>query len=195
MSSLLRSTKAAMRLQVRERLNRIALQQREVASNQICSKLRQEAIWKSADSILFFAPMPTEPDVWPLLQEALQARKAVCLPRFSVVNRTYQAARIQDLVHDLCCGQFGIREPTEACAEFPLSQFDLVLVPGVAFDSRGHRLGHGKGYYDRLLAGVSCLKCGIAFDEQIVEAVPVGPSDVHLDFILTPTQWLKAKRS
>jgi len=195
MSAPLDSTKASLRQQVRERLNAITPQQRGAASLQICSRLRQQAIWKSAGSILFFAPLPTEPDIWPLLEEALAARKTVALPRFSPVTKSYLAARIQDLERDLRRGQLGIREPTEACAEFPLSRLDLVLVPGVAFDLHGRRLGRGKGFYDRLLADMRGVKCGVAFDEQIVGNVPVGPLDIQLDCILTPTCWMEAKRS
>ncbi|MBP9903534.1 MAG: 5-formyltetrahydrofolate cyclo-ligase, partial [Verrucomicrobia bacterium] len=73
----------------------------------------------------------------------------------------------------------------------PLNRLDLVLVPGVAFDPRGGRLGRGQGYYDRLLAGVRGTKCGVAFDEQIVDAVPVGPLDIRLNCILTPTRWIE----
>jgi 5-formyltetrahydrofolate cyclo-ligase len=188
------SAKASLRQQVRELLNAMTGQQREAASLQICSRLRQQAVWKSAGSILFFAPLPGEPDIWPLLEEALPARKTVALPRFSPAARTYLAARIQNPEHDLRRGQLGIREPTETCAEFPLNRLDLVLVPGVAFDLQGRRLGRGKGFYDRLLAGVCGAKCGVAFDEQIVNAVPVGLLDIHLDFILTPTRLVEVKR-
>jgi 5-formyltetrahydrofolate cyclo-ligase len=67
----------------------------------------------------------------------------------------------------------------------------LVLVPGVAFDLRGRRLGRGKGFYDRLLADAGGLKCGVAFDEQIVTEIPVEPHDVSVDCILTPTRWIQ----
>jgi len=195
MTTPVHRAKAGLRRQVREQLAVMTGQQRETASLKIRSRLRRQTIWKSASSILFFAPLPCEPDIWPLLKAALLARKIVGLPRFSSSSKTYLAARIQNLERDLRPGQLGIREPTSACAEFPLKEFDLVLVPGVAFDLEGHRLGRGKGYYDRMLADVAGVKCGVAFDEQVVAAVPVGPSDVHLDAILTPRRWLKAKRT
>lgn len=191
MTASLRHAKDSLRQQMRERLMGMTQKQRESASPRICSRLREQAVWKSAGSILFFAPMPGEPDIWPLLEGALLAGKPLALPRFSPATKTYLAARIQNPKHDLHCGQFGIREPTAACAECPLNQLDLVLVPGVAFDLQGHRLGRGKGYYDRLLADVRGMKCGVAFDEQVVEVVPVGPLDVQLDFILTPTRWVR----
>ena len=67
---------------------------------------------------------------------------------------------------------------------------DVVLVPGVAFDLGGRRLGRGAGYYDRLLTGVRGTTCGVAFDEQISGELPVEPHDVHVNCILTPTRWL-----
>ncbi len=190
MTAPLHEAKGGLRQEVRERLDGMTSHQRAAASLQLCARLRQQAVWKSTNLILLFAPMSSEPDIWPLLEEALLACKSVALPRFSSATKTYLAARIQSPEHDLRSGQFGIQEPTEACAEFPLSRLDLVLVPGVAFDLQGHRLGRGKGYYDRLLADVRGVKCGVAFDEQMVDAVPAGPHDVQVDCIVTPMRWI-----
>ena len=73
----------------------------------------------------------------------------------------------------------------------PLNRLDFVLVPGIAFDLQGRRLGRGKGYYDRLLAEVRGKTCGVAFDEQIVDEIPVEPHDIHVNCILTPTRWIE----
>ena len=70
-------------------------------------------------------------------------------------------------------------------------RLDLVLVPGVAFDLHGRRLGRGRGYYDRLLSQVGGRTCGVAFDEQVVSEVPVEAHDVLLNCILTPTRWFE----
>jgi 5-formyltetrahydrofolate cyclo-ligase len=138
-----------------------------------------------------FAPLADEPDIWPLLGEALTAGKQVSLPSYVPGPNVYVARRIGDLVRDLVVGKFGVREAAPHCAEIPLNQLDLVLVPGVAFDARGRRLGRGKGFYDRLLADVRGAKCGVAFDEQMVATVPVGPRDIPLNCILTPTRWIE----
>ena len=82
------------------------------------------------------------------------------------------------------------REPNDRCALVPLNTLELVLVPGTAFDSRGHRLGRGKGFYDQLLSQVRGQTCGVAFDEQIVPEVPIEPHDVRLNYLLTPTRWM-----
>jgi 5-formyltetrahydrofolate cyclo-ligase len=75
-----------------------------------------------------------------------------------------------------------------------LDQFDLVLVPGMAFDSSGNRLGRGQGFYDRLLAETSGVKCGVGYDFQLLEKIPAEPHDAKVDFILTPTRCLKSKK-
>jgi 5-formyltetrahydrofolate cyclo-ligase len=138
-----------------------------------------------------FAPLADEPDIWPLLGEALKTAKLVALPSFVPGANVYVARRIGDLDRDVVAGKFGVREPAASCAEIPLNQLDLVLVPGVAFDARGRRLGRGKGFYDRLLADVRGAKCGVAFDEQLVATVPDGPRDIPLNCILTPTRWIE----
>jgi 5-formyltetrahydrofolate cyclo-ligase len=191
MSAPLDSAKAGLRQQVRARLSALTPPQREAASLQICSRLRQQAIWQTANSVLFFSPLPDEPDIWPLLEAAHALGKTVALPRFAADTKAYTAACLLDLRSDFPIGRFGIREPAATCAEIPLNRLDLVLVPGVAFQPDGCRLGRGRGFYDRLLAAVRGTKCGVAFDEQMVEAIPVGPLDVRLNCIITPTRWME----
>jgi 5-formyltetrahydrofolate cyclo-ligase len=100
---------------------------------------------------------------------------------------------VTDIHVEILSGQFGIREPAPTCVEIPLADLDLVLVPGVAFDASGHRLGRGKGYYDRLLEHFAGKKIGIAFDEQMVGAVPTEKNDGRMDVIVTPTGCVKCR--
>jgi len=191
MTNSLASAKASLREQICARLKNIPTTERGVASTLLCARLREQRIWSAARSVLFFAPLPDEAEIWPLLNEAIAAGKAVALPAFIPGTNRYAARQIVDPARDLIAGRFGIREPVATCAEVPLNRLDLVLVPGVAFDARGGRLGRGKGFYDRLLADVRGTKCGVAFEEQMVDAVPVGPLDIRLDCILTPTRWIE----
>ncbi len=163
--------------------------ERVVASLQLCARLEQQPLWQKAQSILFYAPLPEEPDIWQLLLDALAAGKTVLLPRFSPEQKGYVACHIKDAVKDIRKGQFGIREPGDDCAKFSLNRLDLILVPGIAFDLDGRRLGRGKGFYDQLLAVIHGPTCGVAFDQQIVSRIPVEPHDICLSCILTPTRW------
>jgi 5-formyltetrahydrofolate cyclo-ligase len=76
----------------------------------------------------------------------------------------------------------------------PLAKFDLVLVPGMAFDLHGDRLGRGRGFYDRLLAEASGVKCGVGYDFQLLEKIPAEPHDAKVDFIFTPSRCVKRKK-
>ncbi len=183
--------KQALRREVHERLKAMTDSQQVGASVRARALLQLQPPWQSASSVLLFAPLPGEPDVWPLLSEALASGKKVALPRFAAETAGYQACEVREPEYDVGPGRWGIREPRPHCAKHTLIQFDLILVPGTAFDLRGHRLGRGKGYYDRLLATVDGTTCGVAFDEQIVPEVPVEPHDIVLNCLLTPTRWLE----
>jgi 5-formyltetrahydrofolate cyclo-ligase len=167
-----------------------------VSSSQAAREILQhQPVWQNAKSILLFAPMEGELDVWPLVTVALGSGRAVALPRFDRVTRAYAAFGIVDPHRDVQTGYYGIREPSSHCEPMPLNRLDLVLVPGVAFDLHGRRLGRGKGYYDRMLANVRGATCGVGFDEQLVDEVPVEPHDVYLNWILTPTRWACCPRA
>lgn len=190
MDTPIRDAKRALRQEVLARLKNLTAARRVEAGAQARALLIQQPVWKAAQSVLFFAPMPEELDVWPLLAEALGADKTAALPRFVPQTKSYIACPILDPHLDVSPGYYGIREPVERCARAPLNRLDLILVPGVAFDLHGRRLGRGKGFYDQLLAAVRGTRCGVAFDEQIVPQLPVEPHDVALDCIVTPTRWL-----
>jgi 5-formyltetrahydrofolate cyclo-ligase len=188
MADNLNLQKTALRKQIHGTLQNISPAARNAMSAQIRDRLKEQAIWKNAGSVLFFAPLPDEPDVWPLWEDALAGKKIAALPRFDSASHGYVACRVKNLRSDIVTGQFGIREPGAHCVEIPLNRLDLVLVPGVGFDLQGRRLGRGRGFYDRLLADVDGIKCGIVFDEQVVDKIPTGPQDIRLNFILTPTR-------
>jgi 5-formyltetrahydrofolate cyclo-ligase len=170
-------------------LERMPAEERTTGSQAACLQLKRQPLWRGAQAILFYAPLATEPDLWPLLLDALVAGKIVTLPRFSKEQNHYVASQIKDASRDVRTGRFDVREPLDSCPEIPLNALDLILVPGIAFDLSGCRLGRGGGYYDRLLAVPRGPACGVAFDRQIVSQIPSEPHDIRLNCILTPTRW------
>ncbi|MEO8426926.1 MAG: 5-formyltetrahydrofolate cyclo-ligase, partial [Verrucomicrobiota bacterium] len=146
-------SKASLRRRLRKRFKDISPVERATGSAHLCGLLREQSLWKQARCVLFYAALFDEVDVWPLLEVAIAEGKIVALPRYRSEQECYGAARLENPANDTKSGEFGIREPTEACAVVPLNQLDLILVPGVGFDLTGRRLGRGKGYYDRLLTG------------------------------------------
>ena len=201
--AIIRAAKQALREQMRRDLERLGPEQRATASDQARALLRQQTVWQAAQCVMCFAPLPRELDIWPLVVEAIAAGKRIVLPRFVAARKAYEACVVQNLDRDLSTGHFNIREPASHCAPFTADRLDLILVPGVAFDLQGRRLGRGKGYYDGLLTalrkslGTLALPtiCAVAFDEQIVSDVPAESHDVRMDCLLTPTRWIKAEDS
>jgi 5-formyltetrahydrofolate cyclo-ligase len=180
--------KRVLRLRMQELQARKSLEQAARDSIGLCAQLRPQAVWLECRSVLSFLPLPGEPDIRPLLEEALAQGKTVLLPRFDPKKREYDVCAVGALAN-LQLGHFGILEPGPECPKEELFGLDFCLVPGVAFDCKGRRLGRGKGYFDRLLASVRGHKCGVVFDWQLVEEVPVEPHDVCVNSLLTPTRW------
>ena len=157
---------------------------RETASVIICEKLRALPEWQTAKVVMGFAPLGDEPDIEPLLC----ATRATALPRW--IDDGYEPAQISNLQTDLCPGKFAVREPTPECPTMEWSEVDVILVPGLAFDKAGNRMGRGGGYYDRLLdcarAAGPVTAVGVCFEWQCVVQVPVEPHDRPVDLVVSP---------
>ena len=184
--------KKNLREELRARVARVQPDVLARASLGACELLRCQSVWSQSKTVLFYAPVRGELDITPLLHLALESKKTVALPGFLPESGHYGVFEIRDFQQDCVSGKFGILEPDKKCRRIALNRLDLALVPGVGFDAWGHRLGRGRGFYDRLLAQVTGIKCGVAFDEQMVDRIPTETHDVTLNFVLTPTQWLAA---
>lgn len=137
----------------------------------------------AAQTVALFAPLPSEPDIEPLWEKA--ARR-FCYPR--VVGERIEFAAVRHIA-DLLPAEWNpkVREPAAAHAIIAPADIELILVPGLAFTRDGHRLGHGNGYYDRLLAQRNrhAPVLGVCFDLQLVAAIPCEPHDQRVDAIVT----------
>jgi 5-formyltetrahydrofolate cyclo-ligase len=191
MTSMQLLSKAQLRRQVREQVRRLALPRRYGASLKAQALLAAQSVWRNAGAVLFYAALPDELDLSVLMAQALEAGKTVALPRFVPQTGAYAIFEVKQGALDCAPGKFGIAEPKEGCPTFAPKALDLALVPGIAFDATGHRLGRGAGYYDRLLGQLGGVKCGVAFDEQMVPQVPAEAHDIRVNFVLTPTRWLE----
>jgi 5-formyltetrahydrofolate cyclo-ligase len=185
-------SKTELRAIIRAALEKISPAVRAVESVDVCDRLKTQM--PSAHTVLFFAPLPDELDIWPVLELSLALGTTCALPGFDAEKKTYVAKEIKKLATDIVTGKFGVREPAANCVEISPGNFDLVLVPGSAFDLEGNRLGRGRGFYDQLLPAVSGIKCGICYGLQLLESIPTEPHDAKVDFILTPDKCVKARR-
>ena len=185
------SRKEALRRQLRAILRSMSEAERAAGSRLICERLVSDPLWSDARAVLLFVPTRLEPDVTPLLDRAVREGKQLALPRHRAADDSYEACWVERPERDLMPGLYGIPEPGKNCAPVAGNSLDLVLVPGIGFSADGGRLGRGKGYFDRLLAAIPGVTCGVAFDCQVTSEVPVESHDVVLNCILTPTRWLR----
>src|SRR5262249_7371011 len=118
--------KAKLRGQIRRRMKGLDPAERAAASAAACALLQRQNCWAKARSVLMFAPLPDELDIWPLAKIGLEQDKVIALPQFDTNKASYCACRIKDLQDDLKPGQFGIREPQLRCARLRLNTLDLV---------------------------------------------------------------------
>ncbi len=156
-------SKAVLREQMKKVLAGLTPERRLRGSRDLFVQL--VSALERASCVLSFASLPDEIDL-SLVNEWLLQRDALCLPK--VKGKELVAYRIRDLKEDLVRGYAGILEPREGMVEVPLDRLDAVIVPGIAFNEDGKRLGRGGGYYDRLLARLlpGIMTYGVGFLEQ-----------------------------
>ena len=189
----IRDQKREIRKEVREKVRSVTEEKFRDLSHAAAQILLKQEQWIGARHVLGYLALNDEVQLSSLLKVTFTASKTVTLPRFIPETGLYGAAILPEKegFATLSFGRFGVLEPAATAPMLPLNQLDFVLVPGVAFDASGNRLGRGKGFYDRLLAATnnSCIKCGVALDEQLVAAIPAESHDISMNFILTPSRW------
>lgn len=172
--------KSELRQLVRQRKRQFSQQQLAELSLPVLARLRP--LLSVASTVLLYYSLPDEVDTHAFLDELRSAGKIVLLPR--VVDAGTMVLHRYTGRADLSEGAFGIMEPVgEPFTDY--AAIDVAVIPGMAFDADGHRLGRGRGYYDRFLSSVPYIyKIGVCFDFQKVEAVPVEATDVSVDVVV-----------
>lgn len=182
----LRDEKNKLRAYYKQLRKQISPTEKASRDQKICAHFLTLASYRYADTILLYYPRPDEVDTRPIIEDALKAGKKVALPRCKEGGQM-DFHFISDL-SELTEGRFNIPEPNAACQHFDkrtICKSILILVPGLAFDQKGYRLGYGKGYYDRYLSDISIQSIGIAYTACITDRLPRGRYDLPVDLIVT----------
>lgn len=168
---------------------------RERSSKHIVDKIGDLAIYKAARTVLGYLNFGSElaSEAW--VRQALTDGKQVLLPRVNKASKHLELFEVKDIDSDVDVGAYGIREPlVERCRRFEaLGEIDLILMPGVAFDREGGRLGYGGGYFDRLLAHLPHRPVLIAgaFAMQVVAEIPQESTDHKIDWLVTENETIR----
>ena len=183
--------KTSLRKEAKTRLQAMDSDHRE-KDESICRRLTELLRKTDASMLAAYAAMKTEPMLESLMSAWLRSGRPLVLPRFNPSSREYEMVAIHDLSTDLVAGHYGILEPRGELAGLqPPYDGDrrmMWLIPGLGFDMKGHRLGRGGGYYDRLLSGATGMKTGVGYDCQIFDAIPCEPHDIGVDYVVTETR-------
>ena len=164
-------------------------------SNQIKKRLYDMNDFKHSSTILFYVSYDNEVFTHDMIKECLSIGKKVIVPISDKKNRRLILSKLNDWA-DLQPGSYGILEPIKKhILEVSIENIDLIIVPGVGFDIKGRRIGHGKGYYDNLLRdSKNALHIGFAFEFQIIDKVPVDIHDIPVDKIITEERIINCKK-
>ena len=157
------------------------------AADDVFARLERTAAFLMADKVLMYHSLPDELSTHAFLRK-WGPKKHFYLPRVNGVNLDilpYDEQRLE-------LGSFHIEEPTgDACVD--PSEIELIIVPAVAYDRRGNRLGRGKGFYDRLLAEAKATKIGVGYEFQLLDELPAEPHDIPMDMVITQSTTIVIK--
>ena len=157
----------------------------------VTQRLAAISAYGNAESLAVYVSFGTEIETHDLIRHLLAMGRQVCIPAFRAGG--YQVAEIQDFDLDVHAGNLDILEP-KFLRSVPVTRPHAWLVPGLAFDRNGNRLGRGKGYFDTLLAHAPGVKIALAHDLQLLTQVPTEAHDVRMDYIVTETQVLQTPK-
>jgi len=181
-------TKSRIREEIKEKLNKQSNMQRLRKSRLIKNKLFKLAAFKRAEWTMFYIAKDKEVQTRFMITAAQKIGKKIAVPMILVKKKRMIASALKDLESETSRGPYGLRQPKrEELRQIPGEALDLVIIPGLAFDKQGHRLGRGGGYYDRFLAGLSantaCI--GLAFDFQVLKSLPFLAHDISVEEVVS----------
>ena len=173
--------KNQLRLDIAQKLKILTESAKLKESQAIIQKINSLPIWQEAKVISLYSPTSDEVNLLPLL---MNDDKAFCFPRYREINKAYELALVDDFSSQVSSGKYGILEPQTTCSSIDRKKIDLWLVPALAYDLQGYRLGHGYGYYDKLLYQSSGYRIGICFQCQLVDKLPFQIHDEKVNKVI-----------
>jgi len=186
--------KSRLRKDILKVRNALSPAQAAEKSARIVEKLLAMDEYSRADTIMAYLDFRNEVRTGELVKRAMSAGKNVAVPVTDITARRLTPSLLVDFPGDLQPGAWGILEPkSQAIRPLDPAKLDLIIVPGVAFDLAGYRLGYGHGFYDRFLprTGPGTVFAGLAFDFQVLPDIYPGPHDIPVHFVLTEDRLIK----
>lgn len=175
------------------KMRRNALDDREVLTkSRNASKIFLESdIYKQSKNLMLYMPLGNEISTLEIIKDALEISKTVLVPVTDKKTFEITAHKISKDTH-FTKGVFSLTEPTQKFV-FDKEKIDTIVIPGIAFDKIGGRIGFGKGCYDSFLKNTSAIKVGFCYDFQLLGKIETDPHDIGMDYILTEKELINCK--
>lgn len=187
--------KKILRKEILEKRNNIDLVKKEEMDKKILNQFYESKYYKQAEKIFIYISYDSEINTKVIINKALKDNKKIYVPRTEFKTRHMDAVGITSL-DNLIESKYGILEPSIEELYIDPSELDLIVVPGVAFDRNGGRMGYGAGFYDRYFKKINkqninkIVKLALAYELQMLDKVPMNTQDVPVDFIITENEFI-----
>ncbi len=182
--------KQTVRAGMREKTSSINSDTQALLSLLIFENLIRLEELNSAKDVFCFVGVRGEPDTTAIISYLLEQGKNVCVPK-CYRGGIMEARRIKNLDELVPVPPFGIPEPGPDTEIVPPHKIDIALIPGLAFDTTGGRLGKGAGYYDRFLKDTTAYRCAICFEFALIDTVPTTDHDISMDMVVTESKIIR----
>lgn len=179
--------KAALRLDIKNRLEEITEEKRIEKSRSACLNLISTPQFRQASVVMMYMAFPYETDAADAIVYAWQNNKKIAVPKVNWNEKNMSPVLIDSLEENqFSLEKYGLKNPVNG-ETIELDSIDLVVTPAIGYDNSGNRLGHGGGYYDGFFAekNLKAIRCGFVFSEQIIDSVPVNEWDKTVDMVVT----------
>lgn len=186
-----KSAKNSVLSQVAERMNSLSPEQIEEKYNVIENKLFEFANFLESHQVFLYPPGSKEIPTENIIRKAMEIEKSIILPVFTDVKNTFLLYKISNFDKDLVSNAHDMLEPNpERCKKIALDDVDIAIIPGLAFDDKGGRMGFGNNYYSKLITKLpeTCRKVALAYEEQIVDQIQMESRKYTVDIIITDTR-------
>ena len=185
--------KPDLRKLIQSKIEALGERERLEKSRLAVSKLLNSREFLSAQTVVAYDSFGTEAGVHELLESCIRSGRELGLPRIHKRDHGMTIYAVKDLRVDLENNRLGFREPVADLPEIPVDKIGLIVVPGIAFDLAGNRLGRGSGYYDRFLAsaGLKAVICAVAFECQVLSALPAEKHDKRIHILFTENRVIR----
>ena len=187
--------KKALRKEILTRRKNIDAAEKGEMDKKILDRFFESKYYKEAKNIFIYISYDSEINTREIINKAFKDGKKIYVPRTEFETRLMDAVEITSF-DNLIKSSYGILEPSKEVLQINPNELDLIVVPGVAFDRNGGRMGYGAGFYDRYFKKINkdnikrIVKLALAYDFQVLEKVPMSVQDVPVDFIITEKEFI-----